>query len=127
MRNTKYTKKIHQRIVGAVKDGATQRAAARRVGVTAETLTAWKKRFRAFGEDVERAHAEAQVFAETSLYTLAIKGNVRALTAWLEKRRPAEWGDAATKAPGGEPVTMIVECGFDPAEVRGPAPDDAKG
>ncbi len=98
MKKTKYSAEIHQRIVTAIKDGATQRAAARMVGVTAETLTIWKKRYRAFGEDVERAHAEAQVFAETSLYEMAKKGNVKAAELWLKFRHPKDWGNAATEA-----------------------------
>ncbi len=91
MKKPKYTAEAHQRIVKAIRDGATQRAAARRVGVTPESLSIWKRKHPGFAEAVERAHAQAQVFAETSLYKLATKGNVRALVAWLQARRPEDW------------------------------------
>jgi transposase-like protein len=87
----KYSEEVHSRIVAAIKDGATQRAAARMVGVTPETLSIWKRRYPDFREAVERAHAEAQVFAETSLYRMAAKGNVNALMFWLKNRHPSEW------------------------------------
>ena len=51
---------------------------------------------------MERAHAEAQVRAETSLYKLAVKGNVRALITWLQARRPEDWN--------WEPLNQHVTC-----------------
>jgi hypothetical protein len=91
MNKTKYTEEIHQRIVTAIKDGATQKAAARMVGVTPESLSIWKNRYPVFREDVERAHAEAQVFTEQNLYRMAAKGNIKAIMFWLKNRHPAEW------------------------------------
>lgn len=73
MKKTKYSAEIHRQIVAAVKNGATQKAAARKVGVTPETLCIWKRRYPDFGEAVERAHAAAQVTAEVSLYRLELQ------------------------------------------------------
>jgi len=118
----KYSLAIHRRIVAAIKDGATQKAAARRAGITPETLSLWKTQFPDFGEDVERAHAHAQVLAETSLYKLAKRGNVRALIAWLEKRRPSEWGEkplnSGVATPEGR-VMIYLPAKEDPDPVAG--------
>lgn len=61
MNKPKYTAEIRQRIVKAIRDGATQRAAARRVGVTPESLSIWKRKQPGFGEAVERAHAQGRI------------------------------------------------------------------
>jgi hypothetical protein len=93
MANIKFNQEIADRIIAAIKDGATQSASAKRVGITEESLSKWKTKFPAFGEAVTRAHAEAQVFAEQSLYRMAAKGNVKAQELWLRNRCPAEWHD----------------------------------
>ena len=109
MKKPKYTAAVHQRIVKAIRDGATQRAAARRVGVTPESLSIWKRKQPGFGEAVERAHAQAQVFAEISLYKLATKGNVRALIAWLQARRPEDWNcEPVIHQPDGAPRPTVI-------------------
>ncbi len=122
MRKPKYNAVVHRRIVGAIADGATQRAAARRVGVTPESLSTWKRKHPGFGEAVERAHAEAQVRAETSLYRLAVKGNVRALQAWLQARRPEDWQphDASRDLSAAEQGRIVIAW---PHEVVLAAPD----
>jgi hypothetical protein len=94
MANCKYTKELGDRIVAAIVDGASQKGAAKRVGIAPESLSIWKKKDPAFREAVERAHGEAQVTAETSLFRMAAKGNVNALTFWLKNRHPAEWQDS---------------------------------
>ena len=43
------------------------------------------------------------MFAETSLYKLATKGNVRALVAWLQARRPEDWNGGPVNHPLAEP------------------------
>ena len=91
MANVKHTQELENKIVAAIKDGATQQAAARIAGVTPETLSIWKREHPAFREAVETARAQAQVFAETSLYRIAISGNVKALMFWLRIRRPMDW------------------------------------
>ncbi len=93
MANVKYNEEIAARIIAAIGDGATQNAASRMVGITAETLSIWKKTYPPFGEAVERAHAEAQVFVEQSVHRMAIKGNVNAQIFWLKTRHPAIWHD----------------------------------
>jgi hypothetical protein len=93
MANIKFDEEIADKIVAAIRDGGTQRGAARTCGITAESLSIWKKKFPTFGEAVERAHAEAQVFVEQSLLRMAAKGNVNAQIFWLKNRHPAEWAD----------------------------------
>jgi hypothetical protein len=94
MANLKYNQGIADRISTAIKDGATQKAAAKMSGITPETLSIWKTKFPAFREAVERAQGEAQVFAEQSLYRMAAKGNVTALMFWLKNRLPSEWQES---------------------------------
>jgi len=91
MANVKHNQVLEDKIVAAIKDGATQQAAARLVGITPETLSIWKREYSAFGEAVETARAQAQVFAETSLYRFATTGNVKALMFWLKIRHPMDW------------------------------------
>jgi transposase-like protein len=123
MKKPKYNTEVHRRIVTAIKDGATQKAAARRVGVTPESLSTWKRKHQGFGEDVERAHAAAQVRAETSLYKLAVKGNVRALQAWLQARRPEDWHSREPSAL--EQSAMRVQVIHWPHEVRNRGSDSS--
>jgi transposase-like protein len=87
----KYNAEIHKKIVTAIKGGATHKAAARASGVTPETLSHWKKQYPEFCEDIARAEAEAQAFAESTLYDLARKGNLKAVIHWLARRCPSEW------------------------------------
>lgn len=93
MANNKFSPEIAERILAAIRDGATQRTAARMVGITPESLTNWKRQDPAFGEAVDCAHAQAQVFAENSLYRIATKGNVRALEVWLKNCHRSEWNE----------------------------------
>jgi hypothetical protein len=93
MANIKYNQAIADKIVAAIRDGATQRGAAKMCGITPESLSIWKKKFPAFGEAVEKAHGAAQVFVEQSLLHMATKGNVNAQIFWLKNRHPAEWAD----------------------------------
>lgn len=90
---SKYTKEIHNWIVTVITGGGTHRAAARSAGVTPETLSHWKNQYPDFREDIARAEAKAQAFAEMLLYDLGRKGNLKALTHWLARRHPSEWGD----------------------------------
>ncbi len=91
MSNIKYTVELGDRIIAAIRDGATQRGAAKKCGITAESLSIWKKKFPEFGEAVERAQGDAQVLAEQSLLRIAARGNVTALMFFLKNRYPSEW------------------------------------
>src|ERR1035437_7072898 len=86
----KYDRKMHAKIVAAITGAETHRAAARAFGVTPETLSHWKAKYPEFREDVERAEAEAQAFAEMTYYNIA-KSNPKALLIWLERRHPSVW------------------------------------
>jgi hypothetical protein len=86
----KYNQDMHKKIVGAIEVGATHRAAARAFGVTPETLSIWKAKYPVFREDVERAEAEAQAFAEVKYFDFA-KRDPKVLLTWLERRHPSEW------------------------------------
>lgn len=91
MANTKYCENIADRIVAAIKDGSTQKAAAKMNGITPESLSIWKSKYSEFGEAVERAQGCAQVLAEQSLLRIAARGNVTALMFYLRNRHPSEW------------------------------------
>jgi transposase-like protein len=93
MPNIKFNEQIAGKIVAAIRDGATQRGAAKMHGITPESLSIWKRKLPPFGEAIERARGEAQVLAEQSLLRLAARGNVNALMFFLRNRHPAEWGD----------------------------------
>jgi hypothetical protein len=93
MANVKFNSELADRIIRAITDGASQDAAAQKVGIAAESLSIWKKKFPAFGAAVQQAHGRAKVSAEHSLFRLAAKGNVNALIFWLKNRHPSEWRD----------------------------------
>ncbi len=94
---------LHKRIVDAVSVGIDQQTAAAAAGITAETLSQWKRKGlaeRAMGrrtrrtllvDDLERAEARARAHAVVDAVAVR-RRDPRAALQYLERRYPNEWG-----------------------------------
>ncbi len=74
-----------------LRDGNTRRASCARAGVSEDALARWLKSSAAFAEAVTRAEADAEI-DHVSNIRLAGREDWRASLAWLERRRPDDWG-----------------------------------
>lgn len=86
------------RIIRAVRAGNYREAAARAAGIAPSTLYAWLERGAAeetgpyyeFSEALQRAEAEAEVFAVATIRK-AMPDDWRAAVTYLERRYPSRW------------------------------------
>lgn len=79
-----------------VRNGASDREVAQRLGISADSLIEYKKQFSEFSECLKntRAYVDGQV--ENALLQKAINGDTTAMIFWLKNRRPEEWRDTKT-------------------------------
>lgn len=99
-RPTKLTPPVERAIVSAIARGNTRKVAAEAVGINEATLYRWLqqgggehpvKLYREFREAITRAEAGA-VMAAVGVVRFAGRTNWQAMTWWLERRYPDEWG-----------------------------------
>jgi transposase len=90
-RPTKYTRDRKKRLLDALRDGNTRRAACMAAGIDQDTLANWAQRFSDFSEELTRAEAEAEV-ALVGIIRAAAPQDWRAALTLLERRWPNEWG-----------------------------------
>lgn len=85
-----------EEIADWVRNGATDRQIAERLGIAESTLNEYKKLFSEFSECLKntRAYVDGQV--ENALLKKALNGDTTAMIFWLKNRRPKEWRDTAT-------------------------------
>jgi len=106
-RPTKYSPETAERILSALKAGNTLRASAKYVGISEDTLLAWRHRFSAFSAQIDRAEGEAEVLYVAVIAEAARDGDWRAAITWLERRRHDDWRERKTQeltGPGGGPI-----------------------
>lgn len=101
MRPTKLSKKITDRIVEAISQGAYQDVAARYAGIDPATFYRWMDKgssddaapeYREFHDAVENAKAAAEVDAVLVINRAALDGAWQAAAWWLERTRPKKYG-----------------------------------
>ncbi len=88
------TKKTPERVDAILADlerGATIRSACAAAGVGETTLATWRASDPELAERMEQATSRCAVRMESALADAA-DTDWRAALAWLERRRPAEWG-----------------------------------
>jgi len=123
-RPTKLTPTSHDRIVQALRAGNYREPAARAAGIAPSTFYAWLERgaaerpdspYARFAEAVQRAEAEAEVFA-VAVIRQAMPEDWRAAVSHLERRHPGRWRRRnSTELTGkdGGPIATTTEHHFD--------------
>lgn len=79
-------------ILQALRDGNTRTAAAAYAGIRRETLWKWIEASDTFGNEVQKAEADAELRHVANIVRAGQEGNWTASAWWLERRRYADWG-----------------------------------
>lgn len=117
-RPTSLTPEIHRKVVHAVQVGMCIEAAAALVGVNKTTIYDWMRRgardrsgpFHEFSRDLTQALAECQYLALSRLHRLMQDGSFQAVSWFLERRFPQEWGRRqAVELTGKVEGTLTLE------------------
>ena len=98
-RPTSLTADVQAKICEALQLGVSWKAAAAHGGVSEQTVIRWRERgesgeepFCAFLEAATRARDSAEVRMAAAVVMAVKDGDARAAMWWLERRRPATWG-----------------------------------
>ena len=124
-RPTKRTPEVEERILAALRDGNTRRAAYHFGGISHETFYNWMEDFAEFREAVKRAEADAEVIHVRHI-SKAAESVWTASAWWLERRYPEDWGRRETIRHTGKddqtPIQMrVIEMVMHPPQ----EPEDA--
>ncbi len=133
-RKTKLTPERQRTITDALERGHYARAACALAGIDESTYYRWlergrkarRGRYRAFCEAVDQAEAKAENIAVLALQREVLRGDMRAVTFYLERRYPARWGRTVTEltGPEGGPVEfrgpLVIMQGTDPRRLPDP-------
>lgn len=87
----RFNKSTRSQYLQNLRSGMRRGAAAKAVGITRETVYHHRKKHPEFAEEERQAEIEACELVEDKLYSMAIKGNIRAIEMWLSKRSPERW------------------------------------
>lgn len=79
-----------------VRNGASDREVAQRLGISADSLIEYKKRFSEFSECLKNTRAYVDGKVENALLNRALAGDTTAMIFWLKNRRPKEWRETST-------------------------------
>jgi hypothetical protein len=119
-RPTKLTPSCQDRIIQALRAGNHREPAARAAGIAPSTFYAWLERgaadppdspYAGFAEAVQRAEAEAEVYA-VAVIRQAMSEDWRAAVSYLERRHPGRWRrQSSTELTGkdGGPIKTSSE------------------
>ena len=117
MRPSKRTDERIERILSALRGGNTIRAACGAGGISVETFASWRRSDPNLRDDVMAAEAAAEFIAVKALRD-GFADDWRAAQAWLERRRPEDWGradrlrlEAATGAGADRPLKITLNIG----------------
>jgi transposase-like protein len=110
-RPPKFNEERAERVLEAIRAGATRRAAAGHAGIDESTLWRWTQRFASFATRLTRAEDDVEVRC-TATILHAAADDWRAAAWWLERRRPAEYArhlEPEAIAAGTTTVTVVFD------------------
>lgn len=110
-RPSKYETHVASRlgeIADWVRNGATEREIAERLGVAMSTFCEYKREFSEFSEVLKKTRDAVDGEVENALLQNALNGNTTAQIFWLKNRRPDKWRDKPTEEPDKKDVTGFV-------------------
>ena len=109
-RPTKYSTGRAEAICGYLRIGATRTASVAAAGVSYDAFRRWIKSNPEFSLSVTQAEAECAVAMTKVIWNAALAGEWRAALAWLERRRPQEWGlHASTRLADAEIEQILAD------------------
>lgn len=111
-RPSKLTPATEKVILDALRAGATRTAAFEAAGISRRRIAGYLRDFVAFRLAVITAEAGAEVYMTIKVRQAADAGSWRAALAWLEKRRPADWGKRITIDLDGEIRALVRAAGL---------------
>ena len=91
-RPSKLTPATEKVILDALRAGATRTAAFEAAGIARSKISVYLRRFGTFRDNVLQAEASAEIYMTVKLRQFVDAGSVKAVTFWLERRRPDDWG-----------------------------------
>lgn len=91
-RPTKLTAAAEKVILDALRAGATRTAAFEAAGIARSKISVYLRRYGTFRDNVLQAEAQAELYMTVKLRQFVDSGSVKAVTFWLERRRPDDWG-----------------------------------
>jgi predicted transcriptional regulator len=89
----KFTDIKRKKYLELLSEGTRRGVAAKEVGVTRQTVSAYIKENPAFADEVSLAELDATEPVEDALYQAALSGNVVAIQVWLYNRASEQWKD----------------------------------
>jgi len=104
---------------GWARDGLTEEQIAHNMGISARTLTAYKKQYSPILLALKKGKEVVDFAVENALLKKALSGDVTAMIFWLKNRRPDKWRDRhEMRMEGAVPVTIIDDVGVDDADIN---------
>lgn len=85
-----------------VRNGATDREIAERLGVSEDSIYTYKRKFSEFSETLKKTRDAVDGEVENALLQSALNGNTTAQIFWLKNRRPKVWRDKPEDGNGDE-------------------------
>jgi transposase len=92
-RPSKFTPDRRKRILEALRQGNTRKAAVAQAGISYETFCQWLHQYPEFSDQVKNAEAEAELASVRVIREAAVT-TWQAAAWWLERRRPEEWSNS---------------------------------
>ena len=89
----KFGQKKKRAYLKLLSEGISKSAAAKAVGVSDELVRLYRKRFKSWAGEEEKAQMAANDIIEDALFATAKNGNVTACQVWLYNRSPDRWAD----------------------------------
>ncbi len=99
-----------------VRNGATDKEVAERLGISETSFYEFKKEFSEFSESLKKNKEICDAEVESALHKAALGGNITAIIFWLKNRRPDKWrekpadGYGGDKENGGSVTINIKDC-----------------
>ena len=97
-----------------VRNGATDKEVATRLGISVDSFYQYKRLFSEFSESLKENKEICDAEVESALHKAAVGGNITAIIFWLKNRRPDKWRDKPAESKdnneetGGQPVFEFV-------------------
>jgi hypothetical protein len=102
-----YSDAVRKKILANLKRGNTRTAAVGDSGIDYSTFARWLNEYPEFREAVDDAEATAERLYAGRLALQAAKGDTRAITFWLERRRPQSWRERSSIDVGVAPEEEV--------------------
>ncbi len=106
-RPSKYESNVAPRlneIADWVRNGATEKDVAERLGISERSFYEYKNEFSQFSQVLKKTRDAVDGEVENALLQSALSGNTTAQIFWLKNRRPKQWRDKPSEDIGEKDV-----------------------